>query len=85
MFLVESNAIPDLTFRGWGLLVQALAIEFVPEFRHCLFCDLLRYHPDISLIPSTEFLHVHQIHLQLLISVEHQGGCGREAITSGFM
>ena len=26
MFLVELHAIPDLTFEGWGLLVQALAV-----------------------------------------------------------
>ena len=36
MFLVELHAIPDLTFEGWGLLVQALAVEFVPDLGRCL-------------------------------------------------
>ena len=39
----------------------------------------------VALIPSTEFLHVHQIHLPLFVSVKYQGGCGREAGPSGFV
>ena len=41
MFLVELHAIPDLTFEGWGLLVQALAVEFVPDLGRCLLLLLL--------------------------------------------
>ena len=39
----------------------------------------------VALIPSTEFLRVHQIHLPLFVSVKYQGGCGREASPSGFV
>ena len=44
MFLVESHAIPDLTFEGWGLLVQALAVEFVPDLGRCLLLLVLVKH-----------------------------------------
>ena len=37
------------------------------------------------LLPLFHFLHVHQIHLPLFVSVKCQGGCGREAGPSGFV
>ena len=46
MFLVETYAISHLKFGGWGLLVQALAVEFVPDLGHCFFRDLMRGHPN---------------------------------------
>ena len=39
----------------------------------------------VSLIPSTEFLHVHQIHLPLFVSVRDQRGSGWETRPSGFV
>ena len=39
----------------------------------------------VPLIPSTEFLHVHQIHLPLFVTVKDQGGCGREPRPSRFV
>ena len=39
----------------------------------------------VSLIPSTELLHVHQIHFALFVSVKDRGGCGREARPSGIV
>ena len=39
----------------------------------------------VALIPSTEFLHVHQIHLPLFVTVKDQGGCGREPRPSRFV
>ena len=38
MFLVEVDAITHLTFGGWGLLVQALAV------------DLMQGHPNTPMI-----------------------------------
>ena len=39
----------------------------------------------VPLIPSTEFLHVHQIHLPLFVSVKDQGGGGGKPRPSGFV
>ena len=39
----------------------------------------------VPLIPSTEFLHVHQINLPLFVSVKGQRGSGRETRPSGFV
>ena len=40
----------------------------------------------VPLIPSTEFLHVHEIHLPLFVSVKDQrGGGGWETRPSGFV
>ena len=39
----------------------------------------------VPLIPSTEFLHVHQIHLPLFVSVKDQRGSGGEPRPSGFV
>ena len=49
-YFVEAYAIAHLTFGGWGLLVQALAVEFVPDLEHCFFRDLMRGHPNTSMI-----------------------------------
>ena len=37
----------------------------------------------VALIPSTEFLHVHQIHLPLFVTVKELGGGGRKTRSSG--
>ena len=39
----------------------------------------------VPLIPSTEFLHVHQIHLPLFASVKDQRGRGGKLRPSGFV
>ena len=39
----------------------------------------------VPLIPSTELLHVHQIHLPLFASVKDQRGSGWETRPSGFV
>ena len=39
----------------------------------------------VPLIPSTEFLHVHQIHLPLFVSVKDQRGRGGKPRPSGFV
>ena len=39
----------------------------------------------VPLIPSTEFLHVHQIHLPLFVSVKDQRGSGGKPRPSGFV
>ena len=39
----------------------------------------------VTLIPSTEFLRVHQIHLPSFVLVKYEGGCGRETRPSGFV
>ena len=39
----------------------------------------------VPLVPSTEFLHVHQIHLPLFVSVKDQGGNGGKPRSSGFV
>ena len=39
----------------------------------------------VPLIPSTEFLHVDQIHLPLFVSVKDQGGDGGKPRPSGFV
>ena len=39
----------------------------------------------VPLIPSTEFLHVHQIHLPLFVSVKDQRGGGGKPRPSGFV
>ena len=39
----------------------------------------------LPLIPSTQFLHVHQIHLPLFVSVKDQGGGDRKTRPSGFV
>ena len=39
----------------------------------------------VALIPSTEFLHVHQIHLPLFVTVKEQGRGGRKTRSSGFV
>ena len=50
MFLVEAYAIAHLTFGGWGLLVQALAVEFALDLGHCFFRDLMWGHPNTPMI-----------------------------------
>ena len=50
MFLVEAYTIAHLTFGGWGLLVQALAVESVPDLGHGFGCDLMRSHPNTPMI-----------------------------------
>ena len=50
MFLVEAYTISHFTFGRWGLLVQALAVESVPELGHCFFRDLMRGPPDTPMI-----------------------------------
>ena len=50
MFLVEAYAIAQLTFGGCGLLVQALAVEFVPDLGDHFFRDLMRGHPNTPMI-----------------------------------
>ena len=39
----------------------------------------------VPLIPSTEFLHVHQIHLPLFVSVKDERGSGGKPRPSGFV
>ena len=51
MFLVEVDAIAHLTFGGgWGLLVQALAVESVPDLGHGFGRDLMPGHPNTLMI-----------------------------------
>jgi len=50
MFLVESHAIPHLTFGGWGLLIQSQTVESVPDIRYGFGRDLVRGHPDAPMI-----------------------------------
>ena len=50
MFLVEAYAISHLTFGGWGLLVQAMTLEFVPDVGHGFFSDLMRGHRNTPMI-----------------------------------
>ena len=39
----------------------------------------------VPLIPSTEFLHIHQVHLPLFVPVKHQGGGGGKPSPSRFV
>ena len=39
----------------------------------------------VPLVPSTKFLHVHQIHLPLFVSVKDQRGRGGKPCPSGFV
>ena len=50
MFLVEAYAIAHLTFGGWGLLLQALVVESVPDLGHGFGCDLMQGHPNTPMI-----------------------------------
>ena len=50
MFLVEAYTIAHSTFGGWGLLIQALAVESVPDLGHSVGCDLMWGHPNTSMI-----------------------------------
>ena len=50
MFLVEAYTIAHLSFGGWGLLLQALAVESVLDLGHGFGCDLMRGHPNTLMI-----------------------------------
>ena len=50
MFLVKAYTIAHLAFGGWGLWVQALAEESVPDLGHGVGGDLMRGHPNTPMI-----------------------------------
>ena len=50
MFLVEAYAMNHSIFWGWGLLVQTLAVDSVPDLGRGVECDLMRGHPNTPMI-----------------------------------